>query len=167
MDITKDVQGVGLYVEFARESATTQIILTPDGYDNEGNQVLMNVLRRTVTSTNPRKQWRFSNLPETDEATIRTISGAAPDSEAKEAYCDERMRYASALFDQILRGDWVLINDPILVEVSKTDMDAIRQAKTPTKLIYRINQSRTAKGYPADLVNVTVPMPTATVSSTL
>jgi len=167
MDITKEVQGVGIYAEFARSGATTQIIITPDGYDNEGSQVRMNVIRRTVTTTNPRKQWRFSALPEGSEEVIRSVATDATD-EAKEAYCDERMRYASALFDQIMRGDWVLINDPILVEVSKTDLDVVRQSKTPTKLIYRINQSRTAKGYPTDLVNdeVAVPVPAATVSST-
>lgn len=169
MDITKEVQGVGIYAEFARSGATTQIIITPDGYDNEGSQVRMNVIRRTVTTTNPRKQWRFSALPEANEDLISSVATAVPSDEAKEAYCDDRMRYASALFDQIMRGDWVLINDPILVEVSKTDLDVVRQSKTPTKLIYRINQSRTAKGYPTDLVNdeVAVPVSTATVSSTL
>jgi hypothetical protein len=76
--------------------------------------------------------------------------------EAKELSCDDRMRYASNLFDQIMRGDWLLVSDPILVEVSKTDLDAIRQSKTPTKLLYRITQSRLAKGYPAEIVNAVI-----------
>jgi len=169
MDITKDVQGVAVYVEFARPNATTQVIMTPDGYDNDGSVVSMRIIRRTVTSDNPRKQWRFSTIPEADEATIRTLVANGGSAADKEAYCDERMRYASSLFDQLTRGDWTLINEPILVEVSKTDLDVIRQSKTPTKLLYRVNQSRTAVGYPSDLVNLEVaprPIP-ATVSSTL
>lgn len=169
MDVTKDVQGVAVYGEFARPNATTQVIITPDGYDSDGNLVAMHILRRTVTTDSPRKQWRFSTIPEAEEATIRALVASGGSAADKETYCDERMRYASSLFDQLTRGDWTLINDPILVEVSKIDLDAIRASKTPTKLLYRITQSRSAAGYPSDLVNTEVaprPVP-ATISSTL
>lgn len=160
MDLGKSVQGVALYGEFSRMGATTQIIITPDGYDSEGNEVTMNVIRRTVTTSSPRKQWRFSSLVATDTIPFLMHDKGMTLEQAKEAYCDERMRYASGLFDQLMRGDWTLVGDPILVEVSKIDLDAVRANKTPTKLIYRINQSRTAQGYPADLVNET-PTPAA------
>lgn len=169
MDITKDVQGVAVYGEFARPNATTQVIVTPDGYDSDGNVVTMNIVRRTVTTDSPRKQWRFSTVPEADEATIRTLVASGGSAADKEVYCDERMRYASSLFDQLTRGDWTLINEPILIEVSKIDLDAIRASKTPTKLLYRVTQSRSALGFPSDLVNSEVAprSVTATVSSTL
>lgn len=169
MDITKDVQGVAVYGEFARPNATTQVIVTPDGYDSDGNVVTMNIVRRTVTTDSPRKQWRFSTVPEADEATIRTLVANGGSAADKETYCDERMRYASSLFDQLTRGDWTLINEPILIEVSKIDLDAIRASKTPTKLLYRVTQSRSALGFPSDLVNTEVAprSVTATVSSTL
>lgn len=158
MDITKSVQGVALYGEFARSGATTQIIITPQGYDSDGNEVVMNVVRRTVTTTSPRKQWRFSSLanPSTPIMQIAAEKGVTID-DAKEEYCDEMFRYAASLFEQLSRGDWLLVGDPILVEVSKIDLDTIRAHKTPTKLLYRINQCRTAQGYPADLVNEPTP----------
>ena len=152
MDITKSVQGVAVYGEFSRSGATTQIIVTPDGYDSDGKQVPMCITRRTVTTTSPRKQWRFSMIAE--NTPFSSVGGSTLD-ERKEAYCDDRLRYATTLFDQILRGEWMIVGDPILVEVSKTDLDAISAHKTPTKMLYRINQSRTAQGYPADLVNET------------
>ena len=161
MDLGKSVQGVALYGEFARTGATTQIIVSPDGYDTEGNEVPMCIIRRTVTTSSPRKQWRFSSLVEGDTIPTLMHDKGLTLEQAKERYCDERMRYASGLFEQIVRGDWTLVGDPILVEVSKIDLDAIRDNKTPTKLIYRINQSRTAQGYPADLVNETTPTPAA------
>lgn len=158
MDITKSVQGVALYAEFVRSGATTQVIVTPDGFDSDGKTVPMNIVRRTVTTDNPRKQWKFSTLVESDPIMKLIASGITQD-EAKETYTDNRMKYASSLFDQIMRGDWLLVGDPIPVEISKIDLDAIRQAKTPTKLLYRITQCRTALGYPADLVNLEVPIP--------
>lgn len=153
MDITKSVQGVAVYAEFARSGATTQIIVTPKGYDLDGKEVAAYIVRRTVSTENPRKQWRFSGLVSTDPIMQIAAEKGVTIDEAKELSCDDRMRYASNLFDQIMRGDWLLVSDPILVEVSKTDLDAIRQSKTPTKLLYRITQSRLAKGYPAEIVN--------------
>lgn len=155
MDVTKSVQGVAVYAEFARSGATTQVIVTPNGYDLDGREVNAYIVRRTVSTDNPRKQWRFSALSNTDPIMQIAAEKAVNIDEAKELSCDERMRYASSLFDQILRGDWLLVGDPIMVEVSKTDLDAIRQGKTPTKLLYRITQSRLAKGYPAEIVNAT------------
>ena len=161
MDITKPVQGVAVYAEFARTNATTQIIITPDGFDSNGNEVCMNIIRRTVTDMSPRKQWRFSSLAKTDAIPQIVATRGVSLDEAKELYCDERMRYASTLFDQIMRGDWTLVGEPLLIEVSKIDLDNVYEAKTPTKLLYRITQSRIAKGYPTDLVNATVSSTTA------
>ncbi len=160
LDASKPVQGIAVYGEFVRSNATTQIIITPDGFDVDANNVGMCIVRRTITSDNPRKQWKFTFLSDSDPIPARVAAGVTM-HDAKEVYCDERMRYASTLFDQIMRGDWLLVGEPILVEVSKIDLGDVRKAKTPTKLIYRIGQSRTALGYPADLINATVPTPTA------
>jgi hypothetical protein len=158
VDISKSVQGVGLYAEFARFNATTQVIITPTGYNSDGDEVPMHIVRRTVTTTSPRKQWRFSTLVQPPHPILQLASEAGITIDAaKELYCDEALRYASSLFDQLSRGDWLIVGDPILVEVSKTDLDAVKVAKTPTKLLYRINQCRIAQGYPADLVNETTP----------
>ena len=142
-DASKSVQGIAVYAEFARSNATTQVIITPDGFGSDGNLIRSNVVRRTITEANPRKQWRFSMIPNS-----RTESGAN-----KAAYADDRMSYASSLFDQLLAGGWEMVGAPILLETSKIDLDAVRQSKTPTKMIYRINQCRVAQGYPTDLVN--------------
>lgn len=147
MDKEKAVQGVAVYAEFARDGATTQIIVAPDGYNTDGTLVPAYIVRRTVTEHTPKKQWKFSRLPD--------VSGAADilaDNE-KAAYSDERMRYASSLFDQILRGGWSLVKRPILVEISRKDYDNIYLSKTPTKLLYRVSQSRVALDFPANLIN--------------
>lgn len=142
-DISKAVQGIAVYAEFARNNATTQIIITPDGYGTSDKLIRMNIVRRTVTKDNPRKQWRFSMISD-----ARSASPAD-----KVSYADDRMQYASTLFDQLLAGGWKMVAKPILLEASKIDLDAVRNGKTPTKMIYRINQSRSASGYPAEIVN--------------
>jgi hypothetical protein len=146
-DVTKSVQGIAVYAEFARSNATTQVIVTPDGYGEDGQIIRSNIVRRTITSTSPRKQWRFSMIPERKSVP----------SEDKAVYANSRMEYATSLFDQLLSGGWQIVGKPILLETSKSDLVAIRNSKTPTKMIYRINQCRDVLGYPADLVNETVP----------
>lgn len=147
MDKDKAVQGVAVYAEFSRDGATTQIIVAPDGYNTDGTLVPAYIVRRTVTEHTPKKQWKFSRLPEiADAPEVLT-------DEQKAVYSDERMRYASSLFDQILRGGWSLVKRPILVEISRKDYDSIYLSKTPTKLLYRVSQSRVALDFPANLIN--------------
>ena len=153
MEKEKPVQGVAVYAEFTREGggATTQVIVTPDGYTTHGELVHATVIRRTVTSHTPKKQWKFSRLvdsPET-ETGLKTVEG-------REAHAENRMRYAATLFDQLLRSNYTIVGTPILVEVSKKDCDSIYVSKTPTKMIYRISQCRTALRYPDDLLATAV-----------
>lgn len=149
MDNTKAVQGVGVYAEFVRDNATTQIIIVPEGYTSDDKIVGASIIRRTVTEHSPKKQWKFSRL-----ANVETVAvSPALLDDMKVQYADERMRYAATLFDQLLRGEWNLVKKPILVEVSKKDYDSIFVSKTPTKMIYRISQSRVALDFPADLIH--------------
>lgn len=142
-DVSKAVQGIAVYAEFAKSNATTQIIITPDGYGPSEKIVRMNIVRRTVTKDNPRKQWRFSMIPDARDTSPHD----------KIAYANDRMQYASTLFDQLIAGGWQMMGKPILLETSKDDLEAVRNSKTPTKMIYRINQSRSVNGYPTEIVN--------------
>lgn len=146
MEKGKPVQGVALYGEFSRVNATTQMVIFPDGYTSDGHLVQATIMRRTVTKHSPKKQWRFDRL-----AKIETV---ITDDENKASAGFERMQYATTLFEQLIRGEWKLVKKPILVEVSMKDYDTIRDGKTPTKLIYRISQSRNALDYPEDLIQI-------------
>lgn len=145
-DKEKAVQGVGVYAEFARSNATTQIIITPDGYDNAGRLIGLGIIRRTITSETPKKPWKFSILPTVADHAVVT-------DDEKDAFCGRRMAIPAALFDQVMNGGWSMVGTPILLEVSKKDFDDIGTKKQPSKLIYRINQSRIAQGFPTDLIN--------------
>jgi hypothetical protein len=144
-DLAKDVQGVAVYAEFMRAGATTQIIIVPDGYDNEGRLIGLSIVRRVVTEATPKKPWKFSIL--------EPFSAGALPEEEMDAYCGRRLAIPATLFDQVISGGWTLVGQPILLEASKKDMDDIGMKKTPAKLLYRVTQSRTALGFPEALIN--------------
>lgn len=152
MDAAKDVQGVAVFMEFRKPGATTQFILFPDGYDTLGNIVSACYARRTITTATPKKQWRMHALPNNDIKEIHKSGGVLALAQ-KETIANNRLTGLGPYFDSLTRG-WVITNKPILVEVSKKDLDDIRVRKTPNKLMYRINQCKIAMMYPTDPVTV-------------
>jgi hypothetical protein len=113
----------------------------PEGYDSFGNLVTSRFFYREMVTGFKKAMWHTSN----------TNSGTAPDSDKDtETYFKlvQLLQYMS-----IEEAGYNLIGIPLVVEVSKLDYDDIRSGKTPTKLIYRINQSRTSAGFPVEIVN--------------
>lgn len=145
LDKDRAVQGIGVYAEFARDNQTTQIIIVPDGFDNAGVEVRAAIISRKVSDSHPKKTWQFAYLPAINVDSIGDDDVLT--------YAENRLRYSRTLFDRlVMETGWTLVQKPILVEVSRKDYDSIRARKTPTKMLYRISQSRTALGYPADLI---------------
>lgn len=142
IDPTKEVQGTALYAEFSKgASGTLMLLVTPDGHDEAGEKVEASIYRRVVTSYSPKRQWRNTRLPE-----IRT---AAPmPNDEKQKYGEQRFEVSFSLLEQIINHGWTLVKQPLFVEVSKRDLNDIRNRRTPSKIIYRINQSRKALGFP-------------------
>lgn len=147
LDKEKDVQGVALYAEWRRTGATMMVLITPDGYDTKGNAVAGAIYRRVLTPYTPKKQWRRSSLTWTP---VEEASGLHDDNKA--LFTERRLSFATQMFDGLLSGGWTMVGKPIFVEVSKADLDNISSYKTPTKVIYRVNQSRTALGYPTEII---------------
>lgn len=148
LDKDRAVQGIGIYAEFSRPRQTVQVVIVPDGFDSDGHQVSASVIRRQITDTTPKKQWKFASLPASGQEVV--------DDDARLLYAESRLRYSSGLFDQLIGGNWTLVEKPILVEVSRKDYDLIRARKTPTKLLYRVYQSRKALGFPEELIQTPV-----------
>ena len=150
LDLTKDVQGVALYAEFRKPGATMQLLITPDGYNEEGKEVPASLYRRVVTPNTPKKQWRSSSL---GMSRIREYmdAGLALEEEKKEEMAEGRLAFATQLFDSLMTGGWAIEKEPLFIETSKKDMTDIRLGKTPNKMLYRINQTRKAQGFPENV----------------
>lgn len=146
LDKEKDVQGIALYAQFHKPGAMTQLLVTPDGYDETGEKVYSSLYRRIVTTDTPKKQWRSSTIRSADD-----VDYDFEKADDRASFAEKRLNFATQLFDSLLSGKWELHKEPIYLEVSKKDLTDIRAVKTPTKLIYRINQSREALGFETDI----------------
>jgi hypothetical protein len=142
----KDVQGVAIYAQFHKPGAMSQIIVTPDGYNESGDLVPGALYRRVVTTYSPKKQWRSSTIR---SGEVVNIDFENADHRAWVA--EQRLSFAGQLFDSLLSGKWEVHKDPIFLEVSKKDLTDIYAGKTPTKLMYRINQSREALSFETEI----------------
>lgn len=148
LDATKDVQGIALYAEFRKPGAMMQILITPDGYANDGKEVGASLYRRVTTPLTPKKQWRSSTL---SWRAITELNGVQLGDSSKETFVENRMSFSTQLFDGIKNGGWILTNETLFIETSKKDLDDVKLSKTPNKMLYRINQTRTALGFPAEI----------------
>jgi hypothetical protein len=155
LDKDKPVQGYVIYAEFTLGDETRQIFFTPDGYTSLGHLVPMQAHYRTVGKHTPRKQWKNTNLSTRD--LVPALSAAAagdpdPFGPLNEEWAENRvLTVIRGYLSQIISREWKMVGAPLVVEASKQDMDDIHGYKTPTKIIYRLNQTRLAAGYPAEL----------------
>jgi len=150
-DNGKDVQGIALYAEWKKPEALTQIFFTPDGFTTDGTLMRSQMYRRTITKENPRKQWRSTTLwgsqatkedPELDGEPTR-----------KERYVATRLKGVSQYFTRMLAGGWTMNGEPLLVEVSKKDLDDMAKDKTPNKFLYRVDLTKKNKTFEDPLKN--------------
>jgi len=159
LDKDKPVQGYVIYAEFQHAVyGTRQIFFTPDGFTSTGRLVPMQAHYRTISKDTPRKQWKTTYAGNADLATAisRSESGEgdfhALTATLSEEWAETRvLSVLRAYLNQTIINNWTMVGSPLVVEASKQDMDDIVQRKTPTKIIYRINQSRVAAGYPEEL----------------
>lgn len=159
LDPTQEVQGIAVYVEFRKESmgsvATTQFLLMPDGYRTDGLFVPASLYRRAVDRWSPKRQWRSSFISTQHEShdSLPTYSNR----EQRIEHGDARLERAINLLRQLAyKGSdgtysWSLVGEPLFIEVSKRDLDDVSSNKTPSKVVYRIGQTRTAKKFPEAL----------------
>lgn len=139
-DPEKKVQGTALYAEFKNEyHQIVQIFITPDGVSETGQFIIGRAYYRRLTASQPKKQWKTQALKRSLVHPERAI--------ADEDYREERLEGLAFLMKRVSMSS-TLTGKPFFVEVSKKDLVDIAAGKTPTKVVHRIGQSRTALSYP-------------------
>lgn len=137
----KPVQGFALYIEIAEPNKTQQVLFIPTGYDSSGRLVKERYFYREISSGYSKALWRLVVVPEIN-----------PEIEGTRQAVYEKfgviMTWLGISRDE---HDYSLVGKPLFVEVSRLDYDDIINSKTPTKLIYRVNQSRIGAGYPVEV----------------
>jgi hypothetical protein len=139
-DPEKKVQGTALYVEFKNEyQQILQMFITPDGWNELGNFAVSRAYYRRLSVSQPKKQWKTQAL---QRSLVDPVTGTT-----SEAHREERLLTLSWFMKRVSISS-TIVGKPFFVEVSQKDLTDITQGKTPTKVVHRINQTRTALSYP-------------------
>lgn len=147
LDLEKPIQGVSVYAEFSKPGyGRTEMFITPDGFSAEGKVVPAKIFTRVVSKEKPKKVWQTYTIQLAEE--IAKVGEKDISPENKETYVDKRLEHLTNIFMGLVAGGWEIIKEPILIETSKNDLTDLAENKTPVKVIYRINQSRKALGFP-------------------
>lgn len=134
------IQGFAVYLEIAKSGATQQVFLIPKGYDSMGREVKDLYFYRLMTSDYKKSLWR--------SATMNEVTSGEPNDRVF-----NKLNVLLGWLELSKDESWSLVGKPLVIETSKLDYDDIINGKTPTKLIYRINQSRLGAGFPEEIVN--------------
>lgn len=150
------IVGLGLYLELTPNkdaNKTTQILFTPEGYDEAGNYVQFGMLSRTVSDTSPRKQWRVNFAQIDNNSLLRGTTPVVADV-AQETAKGMTTRFEKSLerFLAGIEGGVVIRQTPIAVEITSLDLAEVREYKAPVALLRRIQKARVSLGFPEKLV---------------
>lgn len=140
------VVGKALYLEFRRGGQTQQIIFTPEGRSASGQYVPITTYRRQISADNPRKTWKqmstmFKSEMNPDGSLVQLGKEHALST------VQDRIGYTDNLFTQLVARGWALYKQPIAVEVTPEDLNDVRAAKTPYKILGRVTRSRRAYNF--------------------
>jgi hypothetical protein len=144
------VSGKALYLELRNGPHTTQLIMTPEGFNTANKLVPMTMYRRRISKVQPRKTWKQISghvAPECD------ASGKIAQYSIEQANLTSRdkLSFTDSLFNQLVMQGWQLHKQPIVVEVTHEDLDDVRLGKTPYKILARVTRCRRTLGFGEEL----------------
>ena len=149
--------GHAVYLEFQREMSTVQVLITPEALTETFQHVPPTMYRRQIHTTASRATWRVTTLNRATEfdsvaGTLKVLPSLAEMSSAEIPSKHGIDSFQGLrLFAQLANQNYKLRRQPIVVEVSVADMNDIRAAKTPYKVLNRVTKSRKALKFPDTL----------------
>lgn len=146
-DATDPVAGRAVYLEFVKGSMTTQLLLMPQGEASSHRVVPMTLFRRRVSHIQPRKTWRMTSA----HNLAATLIARSTELDATQVSRD-LLLFIDPVMKALTTNNWEMYKDPIVVEVTASDLEQARLGKTPYKVIGRVLKVRKALGFPKDVV---------------
>ena len=162
--ITTEVRGNALYLEFHREAitATFQLLVHPDGVSADNKYVSFGMFYRTLNQSYPKRPWSTAQVMTTNVNRAITPDGKlAPPVDAS-IILDTTgtfQNHVANILSQLVRQGYTLFKQPVVVEVSNIDLNEIAMKNTPYALMRRVMSARKALGFPEDLVATPTPTP--------
>lgn len=137
------VSGMGIYMEFPKGTSTTQVLITPEGKNEKGEEVPMAFTHRTIADYAPRKQWRVSFIrPDKEVETMSAQDKAINTSGKIEEFLKRQMKWGT--LDE-------LRSRPIVFEMTDVDFTDVSLWKAPASALRRIQKARVSLGFPEKL----------------
>jgi hypothetical protein len=141
-----NVAGHAVYFEFVKSNMTTQVFLMPEGMTSAHAKVPMTLYRRRLSVVSPKKTWKQVASTTTNDAL--SARGIPEPDRAREV-----LAFMRPLLTGLVNNDWTLFKEPIIVEVTKEDLDDCRKGKTPYKALGRVWKVRKFLGFPKEYVH--------------
>lgn len=145
-DKIKDTLLVGraVYCEFVLktnpDASVFQLLITPEAQSKLVPSLRTTPIayRRQLTNGGPKKQWRWLN-PSMDEYL--------PDASTL-----QRRRFLDQTIERLAARGFEVLKQPLIVDVSEHDLEAIAKRQTPYKLIGRVLKVRRKHGFPTTFI---------------
>lgn len=151
----KGIVGHALYFELRRLDATQQMFFSQSLYAPATNEVIpVRMLARVLTAKNPRRKWRAKRVPLAGviaNSGTRSLTEVASIEGARQTVAPLLTAIAYEL-SLVMDTGWDLVGEPVVIEMTETDLEATRVGKAPEALIRRINTARIDSGYPKNLI---------------
>ena len=145
--------GKALYLELRKGTGAYQMVFVPGYRDpRDGERKLPVVLKRQVSKSSPRKQWKIAKTWGYGDADLRKKIEITPRPDAVEAMFTNSV---NTVMSQLYHQGWKLNKQPITVEVSEEDAMKTHDGKTPPALIRRIDKARIELGFGEQYYNET------------
>jgi len=154
MPYSKGVLAYALYLEMRKDGKTHQQIWLPPMADETNKELVSpRMVGRLVSEANPRRKWKYRPI-ETPlvgyNASNNTIDQIKDLDDAYDAITP-LLEVVEHHVSNATRTEWAWTGSPLIVEVTKADLEAARVLGTPNALIRRINDARKDAGYPTAL----------------
>lgn len=147
------VVGKAVYLEFVKGQSTTQVLLMPEGMASSHSTAPMAMYRRRLTVVQPKKTWK--QVASSVSSATATAGGVRSEQAAL-----NMLGFADTLLHSLIKNDWKLYKEPVVVEVTPEDLEDVRRAKTPYKTLGRVWKARKFLGFPKEYIQQPTPAPT-------
>ena len=135
-----------LYIEMRKYSNTAQVLILPPMKTNSlGEATPMRILSRQISTSHPRRSWRFykssvsSEIYETEDIDV-AVTQTIPFIRDIEHY-----------FRGFKNAGWEVYKTPLAVEATYEDLKDVKEGNTPQALMRRLNRARVGAGYSEEL----------------
>ena len=146
------VVGKAVYLEFRKGTSTTQVLLMPEGMASSHSLAPLAMYRRRLSVIQPKKTWRQI------ASSVTSVSASAGGVRTEQAAMN-LLAFADTLFQGLVKNEWKLYKEPVVVEVTAEDLEDVRRAKTPYKTLGRVWKARKFLGFPKEYYDSVAPTP--------